>query len=42
MSEPAPRIRKSLVALAGTEERKGYFYCLKMLGVLPVPPNSGL
>ena len=35
-----PRIRKSLVALKGTDERKGYFYCLKLLGVLPPPPNS--
>jgi hypothetical protein len=46
MSEPKtekskPRVRTSLTALAGTDERKGYFSCLKMLGVLPVPPNSG-
>jgi hypothetical protein len=35
------RIRKSLTALTGTDERKGYFYCLKLLAVLPVPPKSG-
>jgi hypothetical protein len=35
------RIRKSLTALKGTDERKGYFYCLKLLGVLPPPPDSG-
>lgn len=36
----AHRVRRSLTALAGTAERKSYFYCLKMLGVLPPPPNS--
>jgi hypothetical protein len=40
MSEKLP-IRKSLTALKGTGERKGYFYCLKLLGVLPPPPGSG-
>jgi hypothetical protein len=36
----AHRVRRSLTALAGTAERKSYFYCLKMLGILPPPPNS--
>lgn len=35
------RLRKSIAALAGTDERKSYFYCLKLLGVLPPPPGSG-
>ena len=35
------RVRKSLTALKDTDERIGYFYCLKLLGVLPVPPGSG-
>jgi hypothetical protein len=25
----------------GRDERTSYFYCLKMFGILPVPPNSG-
>ena len=41
MRQSSPRIRKSLSALANIDERKGYFYCLKMLGILPVPPDSG-
>lgn len=37
----AHRVRRSLTALTGTAERKSYFYCLKMLGILPPPPDSG-
>jgi hypothetical protein len=36
-----PRVRKSLLAIKGTDERKGYFICLKLLGVLPPPRDSG-
>lgn len=41
MSNTEFRLRKSLAAMHGTDERKGYFYCLKMLGILPPPPGSG-
>lgn len=37
---PQTRLRRDLVTLEGTPERKRYFYCLKLLGILPPPPNT--
>jgi hypothetical protein len=41
MSNAEVRVRKSIAALEGKDERTGYFICLKMLGILPTPPGSG-